>query len=118
MNNQPPTQKQKKKIVHLTTPIRVKKSTARSIRFILTKINKKQLGRKATIDDVVSKAILLLEDSHIEEIKSQTYSSQDQLEIQYQEYCRKNESISKEKFLEILLQAGLPALQSGSLDDL
>ena len=118
MNNQSPTQKQKKKIVHSTTPIRVKKSTARQIRSFLNKANRKALGRKVTTDDLVSKAILLLEDSHIEEIKSQTYSSQDQLEIQYQEYCRKNGSITKEKFLEILLQAGLPALQSRSLDDL
>ena len=40
-----------------------------------------------------------------------TYSSQDRLDLQYQEYCKVNGQISKEKFLEMLLQVGLPQLK-------
>ena len=52
----------------------------------------------------------LLKDEHFEEIKKKTYSSQDHLDLQYQEYCRVNGQVSKEKFLEMLLKAGLPTL--------
>ena len=100
----------KKKAVQNTTPIRVKKTTLRSIRQILNRLNKKAHGRKVTTDDVVSKALSLLQDEHFEEIKKMTYSSQDHLDLQYQEYCRLNGQVSKEKFLEMLLKAGLPSL--------
>ena len=101
----------KKKVVQNTAPIRVKKTTLRSLRQILNQLNKKAHGQKVVADDVVSKALALLQEEHFEEIKEMTYSSQDHLELQYQEYCKVNGHISKEKFLEMLLQAGLPALK-------
>jgi|TARA_Y100000034_G_C6848707_1_gene384774 repressor of nif and glnA expression len=107
----------KKKVVNNTIPIRVKKTTSRTIRTILNKLNKKQLGKKATVDDVISKALPLLTDKHLDEIKEATYSSKDRLEMQYQDYCRKHGNISKETFLEMLLQAGLPVLTSTSQSD-
>ena len=108
--------KTKKKVVQSTVPIRVKKTTLRSIRQILNRLNKKAHGRKIITDDVVSKALGLLQDEHFEEIKKMTYSSQDHLDLQYQEYCRLNGQVSKGKFLEMLLQAGLPALVKPNRD--
>ena len=109
--------KTKNKAVQSTTPIRVRKTTLRSIRQVLNRLNKKSYGRKVAVDDVVSKALSLLQDEHFEEIKEMTYSNQDHLDLQYQEYCKVNGYISKEKFLGILLQAGLPALKGPSQSD-
>ena len=107
----------KKKVVNNTIPIRVKKATSRTIRTILNKLNKKPLGKKVTVDDVISKALPLLTEKHLEEIKVATYSSKDRLELQYQEYCKVNGHITKENFLEMLLKAGLPVLISSSQSD-
>ena len=106
--------KSKKKPIYSTTPVRVRKATSRGIRTLLNKLNRKPLGRKVTADDLISTALNLLTDGHLEEIKQATYSSKDHLELQYQEYCKVNGQITKEKFLEMLLSAGLPVLQRKS----
>lgn len=106
----------KKKSNANTVPIRVRKVTARSIRTILNKLNKKSLGKRIIVDDIISKAITLLSESDFNELREASYSSSDRLDIQYQEYCRANGNISKEKFLEILLQAGLPKLNQKNSD--
>ena len=59
----------------------------------------------------IAKAIYLLTEGHLEAIQEATYSNQDRLELQYQEYYKLNGHITKDKFLEMLLGAGLPALQ-------
>ena len=104
--------KPKKKVTYNTTPIRVRKATSRGIRTLLNKLNRKLLGRKVTADDIIFKALDLLTEGHLEAIQRATYSSKDHLELQYQEYCKINGHITKDKFLEILLSAGLPALQN------
>ena len=90
-----------------TVPIRLHKSTARQLRSIVTKCNRKSHGRKVKADDVIQKALLLLQDSHLEEIKSSTYSSQDQLEIEFKKYCQQRGSISKDEFLKLLLHCSV-----------
>ena len=110
--------KTKKKAVQSTVPIRVRKATLRSIRQILNRLNKKAHGRKVVADDVIFRALSLLQNEHFKEIKEMTYSSQDHLDLQYQEYCKQKGQVSKEKFLELLLQVGLPKLKSVSQDDL
>lgn len=106
----------KKKVTLNTVPIRVTKGTARTIRSIIHKLNKKPLGRRVVFDDVVSTAVSLLQDKHFEAIKESTYSGKDHMELKYKEYCRINGYISKERFLEILL--GLLPLDSGLRDAL
>lgn len=103
--------KTKKKSVQNTAPIRVKKTTFRSLRQLLSRLNKKVYGRKVIADDVISRALCLLQDEHFQEIKETTYSSQDRLNLQYEEYCKVNGQVSKEEFLEMLLQVGLPQLK-------
>lgn len=102
----------KKKVSVTTTPIRVKKATARTIRSIVSKLNKKTLGGKVLADDIVSKAISLLSESDLEEIKASTYTSQDRLEIRHKEYCQQHGNVTKEKFLELLLDSNFQNLKS------
>ena len=93
-----------------TLPIRMKKTTAKTLRTIVKRLNRKSIGRKVVADDVIAKALSLIESKHLEEIKTSTYSSTDQLELQYRNYCQKHEMISKDDFLKKLLEAGLPQL--------
>ena len=112
------TTKSKKKPTYSTTPIRVRKATSRGIRMLLNKLNRKSLGRKVTADDLISKALDLLTEGHLEAIQKATYSSKDHLELQYQEYCKVNGHITKDKFLERLLSAGLPALKNNPQENI
>ena len=91
-----------------TVPIRISKSTARLLKSLVTKCNRKTHGRKVKAEDVLQKSLSLLEVSHLEEIKNSTYSSQDQLEIEYKKFCQTNGNISKDEFLQRLLTAALP----------
>jgi hypothetical protein len=86
-----------------SVPIRISKTTARSLKAIMSKCNRKNLGRRVRADDVIRKLICLISDEVISEIKESTYSSQDQLEIQFKKYCQQNGAISKDQFLQILL---------------
>lgn len=86
-----------------TVPIRIHKSTARLLRSLLLSVNKKKLGKRVKADQIISKALALLTDDHLEEVKTTTYSSADHLEVEFQKYCAKNGAISKDEFLNKLL---------------
>ena len=96
-----------------TTPIRIKKSTARSLKALSRKINQKPLGRKVIIDDIIQKSLELLTDKDLEQIKASTYSNADKLELKYKEHCKKNGFVSKEDFFKLLLE-GLPYAEKTS----
>lgn len=97
-----PTQKPPAYVPH-TIPIRIHKSTAKQLRNIASKCNKKVYGRKVRADDIVAAALNLLTDEHLETIKQSTYSSNDQLEIEFKNYCKVNGQITKDEFLRLLL---------------
>ena len=80
-----------------TVPIRLSKSTSKTLRTIVNKCNKKSLGRKVKSEDVVSLALSLITDKEIEQIKTGSYSSQDHFEIKYKKYCENNGSITKDQ---------------------
>ena len=91
-----------------TIPIRITKVTARQLKAIVGKCNRKAHGKKVKIDAVIQKSLSLLQDAHLEEIKTATYSSQDHLEIEFKKYCQTNGQITKDQFLAILLANAIP----------
>ena len=93
-------------------PVRLKKPTIRSIKSLVTQCNKKPYGRRISPDDVIAKAITLLTETHLDDLKAATYSSEDRLEIEFKKYCQANGSISKAEFLEKIMNAGLPLLST------
>lgn len=107
MEQQPPIKEAKtsKKYQVNTTPIRVTKNTAKAIKALLQKVNKKPYGKKVKPDDLIQKSISLLSDEHLEEIKQATMSNSDRLEVAYQEYCKANGVISKDEYFGLLLKA-------------
>ena len=92
-----------------TVAIRVHKTTAKNLKVILTKLNKKPLGRKVKPDDVIQKLLSLLSDEHLEEIKQSTLSNADRLEVAYQEYCKQNGQVSKDEYFGLLLKQNSPS---------
>lgn len=86
-----------------TIPIRIHKSTARTLRSLVSKANKKPLGKRIKSDQIIAKALSLLTDLHLEEIKEASYEGKDHFEIKYRNFCEKHGSISKDEFLKKLL---------------
>jgi hypothetical protein len=95
------TQNKKSKVS--TTPIRILKSTAKTLKGLLQKLNRKPLGKRIRIDDLVLKSLSLLEDKHYEEIKDASLSNTDRLEINYHKYCKQHGQISKDAYIGQLL---------------
>ncbi len=93
-----------------TVPIRIHKTTARMLKSILSKVNKKPLGKKVRADQVITKALSLLSDLHLDEIKESTYDSKDRLEIEHRKFCQQHGSISKDEFLKRVLSAAIPVV--------
>lgn len=106
MEQQPTTKETKisKKYQVNTIPIRVAKNTAKTIKALLQKLNKKSYGKKVKPDDLIQKSISLLSDEHLEEIKQATMSNSDRLELAYQEYCKSHGQISKDEYFGLLLK--------------
>ena len=85
-------------------PIRISKSTVKTIKGLLQKVNKKFYGRKVKPDDLILKSISLLTDDHLEEIKQAALTNADRLELAYQEHCKANGQISKDEYFGLLLK--------------
>ena len=66
-----------------TTPIRVLKSTAKRLRTLITKLNRKSYGKKIKVDDIIIKSLFLLEEKHLQEIKAASLSNFDRINIAY-----------------------------------
>ncbi|PIP94053.1 MAG: hypothetical protein COW00_03910 [Bdellovibrio sp. CG12_big_fil_rev_8_21_14_0_65_39_13] len=113
MEQEKTTPQTTKKVQLNTVPIRVHKTTAKALKSILTKLNRKPLGRKVKHDDVIQKSLSLLNDEHIEEIKHATLSNSDRLEIAYQEYCKANGQVTKDEYFGLLLMQN--SLSQGQL---
>ncbi|PIP91033.1 MAG: hypothetical protein COV38_00430 [Bdellovibrionales bacterium CG11_big_fil_rev_8_21_14_0_20_38_13] len=109
MEQEKTTPKTTKKVQLNTVPIRVHKTTAKDLKSILTKLNRKPLGRKVKHDDVIQKSLTLLNDEHLEEIKQSTLSNSDRLDMAYQEYCKQKGQVSKDEYFGLLLKQNSPS---------
>ena len=106
--------RKKRRTSHKTISIRIARSTERTIRTIVSQVNKKKIGRKVVPDDVISKALSLIQEEHLEDVKRSTYSVDDLLSLRHREYCEQHGHISKESFLEILFRVDLSDSKSTS----
>ena len=112
-----PTTPAPKSSPSLTIPIRIHKPTARLLSSMVTKLNKKNLGKRVKADHVIAKGLSLLQEVHFEEIKAATYSSADQLELEFRKYCQLHGSISKDEFLKKILSAAIPQVNISVQND-
>ena len=100
----------KKSSTTQTIPIRIQRSTARKLKYLVQSCNRISRGQKIKADMIVAKALSLITNDHLTEIKESTFTSKDWIEVEYDKFCRLSGKISKDEFMKKLLQAGLPSL--------
>ena len=101
-----PTVNPKKSKLVRTDNVRVRRETKKKILADLAALNKKDFGRKVTVDDYVQLAISLIKPEYLQRLKDQSLSNRDRMELKYKEYCTANGKISKDEFIGILLATG------------
>lgn len=115
INSQEKKPKAKTKIT--TVPVRVKVETRKRILSELAKINKKDFGRKAKVEDYLSLAISLIGPEHFKKLQEATLSNQDRLEREYRTYIAKHGAISKDDYLGKRLRGEIPSILAGDTND-
>ena len=93
------------------TSVRLKKSTIRLLRTLVNKANKKSYGRKIHVDDVIKKSLENCGDSMLEEIKEESLTGSDRIDMAYKKFCRDRGHVSKEEYLVQLLEAGKDSMK-------
>jgi hypothetical protein len=100
------TPNQKKSKLVRTDNVRVRRETKKKILTDLAILNKKDFGRKITVDDYVQLAIALVRPEQLERLKEQSLSNRDRMELKYKEYCTAHGKVSKDEYIGILLSTG------------
>ncbi|MBN22044.1 MAG: hypothetical protein CL678_12255 [Bdellovibrionaceae bacterium] len=104
----------KSKVVVNTTPIRVKKTTAKKIKSMLQKINRKPFGRKVRVDDLLDLSLSLIEEAHLKVLQDASLSNADKLEMQFRDYCKSKGPVTKDEFIGLLM-SGSPKAKRDAL---
>jgi hypothetical protein len=99
-----------------SVPIRVHKDIARLIRRDLTKLNKKDFGRRISFSDFVAKAISKVTDDDRKELQEASLSNADRLELLYRSHTEKGSKLSKDLFLGKVLAATIGATNGGTYE--
>ena len=89
-----------------TVPLRVKRETKRRVLAELAKVNKKSVGRKVRVDNLIVHAISLITDGDIKTLQENSLTNADRLELQFRDYQKVNPGASKDHFLGYLLTFG------------
>ena len=89
--------------------LRVRPETRKKVVQELERINKKEFGRKISLDRLVGLAITLIQPEHVKQLHDEALSNADRLELGYREYAAKHGPLSKDEFLGKLLQGEIRA---------
>ena len=103
-----------KKYKAKTAGLRVLRETKKRVLGDLVNLNKKDFGHRITTDDYISLAISLVKPADLEQLKNQSISNGDRIEIAFQDYCKAVGKIEKDEFLGLLLD-GKISMNEGSL---
>jgi hypothetical protein len=98
--NQTKISKEKQKMANLE----VSKETKKKITSAILMLNRKELGQPITPEQYLSLAISLLTPQHLEQLKTESLTNKDRLEIKYREHCKEQGRISMDEFLGFLLK--------------
>ena len=97
----------KNKNTNIFSSLRVKKGTKDNALKILETINKKDFGRKVSIDNLVTKALENVTKEDIELLQRKSLRNKDRQEIIYQLYCKKVKKISEDEFIGFFISGSL-----------
>ncbi len=88
-----------KKNAESFTSLRVKKGTKDDALKILESINKKDFGRKVSIDDLITKVLENVTKEDIQLLQKKSLRNKDRQAIIHQYYCKKVKKISDDEFI-------------------
>ncbi len=94
-----------KKNVEPFTSLRVKKGTKNDALKILESINKKDFGRKVSIDDLVTKALENVTKEDIQLLQKNSLRNKDRQAIIHQYYCKKVIKVSEDEFIGLTMSS-------------
>jgi len=86
-----------------TVGIRLERETHRQILNELSKVNKKQFGKRVRIDKLIRLAMTYITEADIQKLQQQSLSHQDRLKMQYKDHVSKNGNVSYDDFIGHLL---------------
>lgn len=91
--------------------LRVKKDTRKRVVQEVTKLNKKEFGRKIRMDDYVAFALTLVTSEHHSALQEASLSHKDRFERDYNAYVAQNGMITKDEYLGKRLNGEIPQLE-------
>ncbi len=97
----------KNKNTNIFSSLRGKKGTKDNALKILETINKKDFGRKVSIDNLVTKALENVTKEDIELLQRKSLRNKDRQAIIYQLYCKKVKKISEDEFIGFFISGSL-----------
>ena len=89
------------------TAIRVRKETRRKIVTVLTRINKKDFGRKIRADELIALALDTVTEQEIAALQQQSMTNADRIEAAFRAHLKRHPGITKDQFLGTLLNSQL-----------
>jgi len=95
-----------KKNAESFTSLRVKKGTKDDALKILESINKKDFGRKVSIDDLVTKVLENVTKEDIQLLQKNSLRNKDRQTIVHQFYCKKVKKVSEDEFIGVTMSDG------------
>ena len=88
----------------LSKSIRMSSELQTKVREILILVNNKSAGRKVKIEMLLSVALDLVKEEHVEKLQELTLTNEDRKEILRQKWIAVNGSISKDDFTGLMLK--------------
>jgi len=85
------------------TSLRVKPETRKRLLLELSKVNKKNFGRKVRADQLLNLLLTLVKPEHIQKLQDESLSNSDRIEMKYREHVKQFGAISKDEYLGLLL---------------
>jgi hypothetical protein len=98
---------QKRKGTASSAPIRVKQRTKAKLEQLLKQTNKDRVGRRIKADDLIWCGLALINDAHIAEIRDNSLSNKDRMELLFQQFLQSRRGATREDFLGELLKGNL-----------
>ncbi len=113
MENQESKNKTKSKIETTHSLIRISSETRKKLQNRIREINEKDFGKTVRADELISLALDLVRDEHIERLQQTSLSNFERMERDYKAYVAKHGPVSKDEYLGLLLKGSIPGSPAG-----
>jgi hypothetical protein len=91
--------------VNKTSSLRLQRSTLKSLRQLIIKLNKsKKIGRKITADDVIDKCLSVLNEDDYKSLIDSTLSNADHFKLLFQKYKSVTPKLTEEQFYGMIMR--------------